>query len=86
MATASDMQQYLDDGCVEAIIKPLLQRLLTEKPEEPIAFIIKDLCSQYPNRAGKAIAALNKVSEHFYYTIIIKLNLLLSSFHVAFLH
>ena len=67
MTTASDMQQYLDDSGVEAIIKPILQRLLIVKPQEPVAFIIKDLCSHYPNEAGKTVAALNKVSEYFYY-------------------
>lgn len=61
------MQQYLDDGGIEAIIKPLMQRLLNKKPHEPVAFIIKDLCSHYPNEAGKTVAALNKVSEYFYY-------------------
>eukprot|EP01036_Dinobryon_divergens_P027360 gene27360-36124_t len=60
MAIASDMYQYLDHGGVEAIIKPLLRRLLVKMPEEPVAFIIKDLCSQYPNEAGKAVAALTK--------------------------
>lgn len=63
MAIASDMYQYLDHGGVEAIIKPLLRRLLVKMPEEPVAFIIKDLCSQYPNEAGKTVAALTKVSE-----------------------
>ena len=60
------MRQYLDYGGVEAIIKPLLRRLLVKMPEEPVAFIIKDLYSQYPNEAGKAVATLSKVSKHFY--------------------
>ena len=66
MVAASDMQQYLNDGGVEAIIKPILQRLLIVKPQEPVAFIIQDLCSHYPNEAGKTLAAIHKVSEYFY--------------------
>eukprot|EP01036_Dinobryon_divergens_P036943 gene36943-48201_t len=60
ITTASDMKQYLDDVGFESIIKPLLQRLLSKKPHEPVAFIINDLCSRYPNEAVKAVAALTK--------------------------
>ena len=65
------MKQYLDDVGFESIIKPLLQRLLSKKPHEPVAFIINDLCSRYPNEAVKAVAALTKKVSKYLNLIII---------------
>jgi hypothetical protein len=53
--------QYLDTHNINAIIEPILKKLLVEKPAEPIAFIVRNLCTEYPDQAKIAFAALEKV-------------------------
>jgi len=56
-------RQYLEAHNINDVIKPLLEKLLIEKPSQPAAFIIQNLCIEYPDQAKIAIASLEKVKN-----------------------
>ena len=56
-------RQYLEAHNINDVIKPLLEKLLIEKPSQPAAFNIQNLCIEYPDQAKIAIASLEKVKN-----------------------
>ena len=53
--------EYLDTHNINAILEPILKKLLVQMPAEPIAFIVRNICTEYPDQAKIAIAAVEKV-------------------------
>ena len=56
-------RQYLEAHNINDVIKPLLEKLLIEKPSQPAEFIIQNLCIEYPDQAKIAVASLEKVKN-----------------------
>jgi cAMP-dependent protein kinase regulator len=62
----AELQQYLNSKQINSIFIQIVESILIEKPENPIAFIIEYLQKQYPDQTkgtlsnsdqGQAVAA-----------------------------
>jgi hypothetical protein len=68
----AELQTYLNSKNINSLFISIVERLLIEKPENPIAFMIEYLHKQYPEEAKAALGMLGKGSKGMLSTLEIK--------------
>lgn len=59
----AELQQYLNSKNINSLFIAIVESLLVEKPNAPIAFMIEYLHKQYPEQAKLAMDGLARQSS-----------------------
>mmetsp|Transcript_35795 Transcript_35795/g.33907 ORF Transcript_35795/g.33907 Transcript_35795/m.33907 type:complete len:448 (+) Transcript_35795:104-1447(+) len=59
----AELQTYLNSKNINSLFISIVERLLIEKPDNPIAFMIEYLHKQYPEEAQAALGVIDKGSK-----------------------